>query len=131
MKGLRKKIYVYIKLEYAEIDYVYINGGQNKTQSKEIRPQERFVYKDYIFSKIFDTFSFSSYRSNYFVVIHIRPNVTGERLVIKSFVSEHNHIRSKIKIINLEFSFNYQPLCKKNIFVRLYRYMYDHNENSE
>lgn len=96
-----------------------VNGGQYKTQSKGIRPQQRFVYKNYIFYNIFDTFSFSSYRSNCPVVIRIRPDAMGEKLVIKSFVSEHNHICTKVKIINLELSFNYKFLSIKHIFVRL------------
>jgi len=45
-KGLKR--YINPKLEYAEIDYVCVNGGQYKTQSKGIRPQQRFVYKNYI-----------------------------------------------------------------------------------
>lgn len=38
----------------------------------------------------------SSFRSNYPVVLTVRPNDCGEKLVIKSFISEHNHICNKV-----------------------------------
>lgn len=45
----------------------------------------------------------------------VKAIITMPKIGIKSFVSEHSHICSKVKIINLEFNFNYQPLCITNI----------------
>ncbi|KAF0757572.1 protein FAR-RED ELONGATED HYPOCOTYL 3-like [Aphis craccivora] len=65
-KGLKRHINPI--LEYAALNYRCVTG---------LRPQQ------------------SSFRSNCPVVLTVRPNDCGDKLVIKSFISEHNHICSK------------------------------------
>eukprot|EP00102_Acyrthosiphon_pisum_P025239 XP_016662449.1 PREDICTED: uncharacterized protein LOC107884561 [Acyrthosiphon pisum] len=74
-KGLLR--YINPALEYTAIDYMCVQGGQYKSKSKGIRPQQ------------------SSYRSNCPVFLGIRADKTGEKLTVTSFISEHNHTSSK------------------------------------
>ncbi|XP_022161811.1 uncharacterized protein LOC111027704 [Myzus persicae] len=74
-KGLKRHINPI--LEYVALDYRCVRSGEYKSQSTGLRPQQ------------------SSFRSNCPVVLTVRPNDCGEKLVIKSFISEHNHICSK------------------------------------